>query len=127
MVVEKVVSHTIDSVSFFNLLFGGGYPEVLNSFNNASLLRREINLIEIDFIDLFLEFGLVGIILIGYWWGQILVIVRKNFYLVILLWLLIIISNLSGHIIYSGLLSPFIGMLPFVNFDVNEIEKDLKC
>lgn len=74
--------------------------------------------IELDLLDLLFSEGLIGLLLIAtLWLGMVFYLLkfaiggsRMASQALMLLLMLLLISNLSGHVIYSGLAMPFLGI-----------------
>lgn len=108
--------------SFLEKLIGGGqtYYEELNS-----------NIIEIDFIDIYFAYGLIGIslfvfsILVLYKHSKFLAAVYANRYArlsTFILVLITVLSCMSGHVYNSGIAGVFLGYVLALMFDKQKLQ-----
>ncbi len=113
---------------FLQMLFGRGYTD----YHSVGVPNTKFSSSEIDFIDILHIAGFFGVILIyGFWifmWYRVLkqFLSRKhpiNIPLLVGLSVLLLNSNMSGHIIHSALLNLNLAFLCVFALQVNEKEK----
>lgn len=100
--------------SFFDYVFG-------TCFQWVAMMPDKI--VELDFIDVFMTFGFFGIILVyGFFIFIIVKMLCNNFspfrlHFFCTLFLLLIVSSMAGHVVFSGVAAPLIGAIcSFANF-----------
>ena len=114
LLATEVYEHIKFDGSFLNTLIGYGYNNLIN------IVGRNV---EIDFIDLFMIFGLIGTLaMYGFFINQLLkgsrlpqAYVYKP-YVKFGIWVLLILSCLSGHVLNSGMAGIMIGALIAIQY-----------
>jgi len=107
--------NVLKSNSVIDFLFGYSW------FGSLELLKtyNEWGHTEIDFFDLFSSYGLLGIILIYGFWLKVLIFEIREFFkkqneicipILFSISLLVIISFMSGHIMYSAMVGFYLGV-----------------
>ena len=125
--VEVVIEVFESNFSVFQLLFGKGY---FNGMNEIRLFYGGVDTIsEIDIVDLFYQFGFVGLILVFSLWFYFIKtsyqkMITNNSMMAsavfIINILLFLISFPAGHILYSGIAGILIGIMNGIQFVVIE-------
>ncbi len=96
---SEMINYFMENINIYNLFFGHSNEIALNNFGNRS---------EIDLVDIFFSYGLIGTILIyGFWIKFIFTCYKLNtplsIYIFFISVLVFTISFISGHIINSGI------------------------
>lgn len=110
--LADAVAMSLNFKSELHVLFGYSFEGFMQLFEQNSM--KKAHSIEMDFFDLYFFYGLFGLFaVLSVWFYSIYYyLVNKNANKVILFTviLILIISFLSGHVLYSGLSGPFIGL-----------------
>lgn len=105
-----------EAYNAFDYIFGMGktrFTEIMMAYH-----QKEISTVEIDFFDILLYFGVVGVVLIFSFWFYLVVtsfvktMTSPNFYapaIFLIDILLLLISSTAGHVMHSGTAAIFIG------------------
>lgn len=113
---EAVMNNYLNNLSVGHMLFGQGYT----ISKTLKIPNTKYGKAEMDFPDFLCIIGLLGAVLIYlfwiYIWSRIYIkyLRRKNeltIPLVVAMGILIINSNISGHILYSGVINPSLAYL----------------
>ncbi|MGB1019130.1 MAG: O-antigen ligase family protein [Chitinophagales bacterium] len=96
----------------FQAFFGYTYSGFIENLKQSSFYRAKAN--EMDFFDLYFIYGLLGLLsILSIWFVAFynyFTSKKKNTILLISCLLILFISFISGHVLYSGLSGPFIGI-----------------
>ena len=107
-------SWNMNAINFepLNAFFGYSYTGFIDNLRQSSFFKAKAN--EMDFIDLYFMYGILGLFsVLSVWFIAIynyFISSNKNIILLITILLILFISFISGHILYSGLSGPFIGI-----------------
>jgi hypothetical protein len=95
-----------------NLFFGYSYTGFLDNMQQSTFYKVKAN--EMDFFDIYFIYGIFGLLSVLSIWFisivQFIISEKKNLVLLITICLILVISFLSGHVLFSGLSGPFIGI-----------------
>ncbi len=110
--------------SFADWLLGRGYITVQKEIR---AFYSEDKIMEMDLFDILLSYGIVGVLLSYSIWGLFIYNTVKRFHAHVLIRfiffinvMLLIISFVSGHIMFAGLTTTFIGMINGLIFFVDQ-------
>lgn len=113
--VSSGLTSYINDYSFLQMLFGRGYLMFQENLSAGGLKS-----IEIDFVDILLSYGIVGVIIIYSFWIYLILnsarrFTQKEYYYAPVVFftnlLLIAISSTAGHVLYSAMIAIPIGFL----------------
>lgn len=114
---ESVWEHFNDNISFFRVLFGSGYFKVHSQLAmDLNMPYNAVRPIELDFVDIFFSYGVVGVLLTYGYFIKLFSNGIKNFYrgtmqpYFVALVCLFIFSLLGGHVFLEAISSTFMGI-----------------
>lgn len=120
--LEQAFVMTSENSSLLHQIFGYGFTGYIELANQVSTIR--LLSVEMDFFDVYFYYGILGLLaVLSFWAVAVYVYFKekvKNTVILSTVILVLIISFLSGHVLFSGLSGPFIGIFLSLMF-----QKDL--
>lgn len=111
--LEQAYLMSLENKHILHDLFGYSYTGYSALIKHSTTLHGQS--IEMDFFDIYFFYGLIGLLaVLSFWFVAIFTYIKnkaKNPIILFTALLVLGISFLSGHVLYSGMSGPFIGIL----------------